>query len=239
MKYNWSKSNIQEAVNKSDSYSETLRLMNIPTSGRNADTLKRKIEEYNIAVSHFTFGNQYKRGTENQKYVKASEYLKEGSTIKPSKLKLKLIKEGIKQNICENPDCPCKDGMWLNKVLVCQLHHINGDETDNRLENLMMLCPNCHSQTENYCGNAVEKQHFYCKNCGAEITRGATYCPTCASKNHRKANRPSKEELLQSYKELKSFSAVGRKYEVSDKTISKWFISYELPGKASELKHLL
>ena len=32
------------------------------------------------------------------------------------------------------------------------LHHVNGDGSDNRLENLQMLCPNCHSQTENFAG---------------------------------------------------------------------------------------
>ena len=103
MKYDWSELSIQETVSRADSYSDTLRLMNIPTSGRNTDTLKRKIEEYNIDVSHFTFGNQYKSGIENFKYKEASEYLRKNSIIQPNRLKLKLIKEGIKQNICENP----------------------------------------------------------------------------------------------------------------------------------------
>lgn len=229
-KYNWNESNIQEAVNKADSYSETLRLMNIPTGGRNMDTLKRKIKKYNIDISHFTFRNQHKNGIENHKYKEASEYLKENSTIKPSKLKLKLIKEGIKQNICENPECPCKDGIWLHKELICQLHHINGNETDNRLENLIMLCPNCHSQTENYCGNSNKSQvKYYCKDCGSEINRGSTYCIKCSHKHHQKVDRPSKEQLMQDFKDLKSFVQVGNKYNVSDRAVRKWCITYELP----------
>ena len=63
------------------------------------------------------------------------------------------------------------------------------------------------------------------KYCGEEITRGATYRIKCSTKRRRKVERPSKDELLQLYKELKSLSAIGRKYGVSDKTISKWFIS--------------
>lgn len=235
MKYDWSKENIEKAVKDSDSYSETLRKMNIPIQGCNSNTLKKKIEEYNIDIQHFTFKKQYKEGLVNFKYIESSEYLGTDKHIQTSKLKDKLLKEGLKQNKCEI----CGITEWMNKPIVCQLHHINGNNDDNRLENLQMLCPNCHSQTENYCGNATQKQRFYCKDCGSEITRNATYCVTCSNKHRRKVERPSKEELIESYKELKSLSAVGRKFEVTDKTISKWFVSYNLPGKASELKKLL
>lgn len=235
MKYDWSKENIEKAVKVSDSYSETLRKMEIPLQGNNSKTLKDKIKEYNIDISHFTFEKQYKEGLSNFKYIPASEYIGTNKFIQSSKLKDKLIKEGIKENKCES----CGITEWMGKVITLQLHHINGNHSDNRLENLQILCPNCHSLTENYCGNSIEKQHFYCKDCGEEITRGATYCIKCLAKHHRKVERPSKDELLQLYKELKSLSAIGRKYGVSDKTISKWFISYELPGKASELKQLL
>lgn len=56
MKYNWNKENLEKAVKESDSYSEVLRKLEIPLQGNNTSTLKRKIEEYNIDISHFTFG---------------------------------------------------------------------------------------------------------------------------------------------------------------------------------------
>ena len=62
------------------------------------------------------------------------------------KLKQRLIKEGIKQNICEI----CNSDSWMGKKLNCELDHIDGDRTNHRLENLRMLCPNCHSQTDTY-----------------------------------------------------------------------------------------
>jgi hypothetical protein len=61
-------------------------------------------------------------------------------------LKLRILRAGIKQNSCEE----CGISTWRDKSLSLALHHINGDGKDNRLENLMLLCPNCHSQTPNF-----------------------------------------------------------------------------------------
>jgi hypothetical protein len=63
-------------------------------------------------------------------------------------LKGRLIRAGLKQNRCER----CGIDEWLGEPLAMALHHVNGDGSDNRLENLQMLCPNCHSQTENFAG---------------------------------------------------------------------------------------
>lgn len=62
------------------------------------------------------------------------------------KLKLRLFKEGIKKNKCEN----CGLDSWLDSKINCELDHIDGDRTNHRLDNLRILCPNCHSQTDTY-----------------------------------------------------------------------------------------
>ncbi len=64
------------------------------------------------------------------------------------KLKIRLIAEGIKENICEI--CEIKE--WNGKEISMQLDHIDGDSHNHKLNNLRMICPNCHSQTETYCG---------------------------------------------------------------------------------------
>jgi hypothetical protein len=61
-------------------------------------------------------------------------------------LKRRLLAAGLKEPRCER--CGIED--WLGEPLALPLHHINGDNRDDRLENLMLLCPNCHSQTENF-----------------------------------------------------------------------------------------
>jgi Zn finger protein HypA/HybF involved in hydrogenase expression len=70
-------------------------------------------------------------------------------TFQTAKLKVKLLKSGIKTNECE--ECGQKE-IWNGKKLIMHLDHINGKSDDHRLENLKMLCPNCHSQTETYAG---------------------------------------------------------------------------------------
>lgn len=60
------------------------------------------------------------------------------------KLKNRLIEAGLKANKCEE----CGIHEWNNKPIMIELDHVNGDSRDHRLENLKMLCPNCHSQTE-------------------------------------------------------------------------------------------
>ena len=61
-------------------------------------------------------------------------------------IKQRLIAAGVKPNRCEQ----CGTNRWHMRPLSLCLHHVNGDRHDNRLENLVLLCPNCHSQTPNF-----------------------------------------------------------------------------------------
>jgi 5-methylcytosine-specific restriction endonuclease McrA len=61
-------------------------------------------------------------------------------------VKLRLLRVGLKKNRCEE----CGISRWRDRSLSLALHHVNGDRHDNRLENLQLLCPNCHSQTPNF-----------------------------------------------------------------------------------------
>lgn len=62
------------------------------------------------------------------------------------KLKNRLIREGVKKNVCEI----CKCSSWQGKHLNLELHHADGNRQNHKLSNLQMLCPNCHSQTDTF-----------------------------------------------------------------------------------------
>ena len=75
-----------------------------------------------------------------------AEVLVPGRRTSRYSLKIRLISEGLKHHACE--ECGISD--WRGEALSLDLHHRNGDPADNRLENLSLLCPNCHSQTDTF-----------------------------------------------------------------------------------------
>ena len=216
--YDWSKEKLEVAVKNNQCYADVLRELGIPVRGRNSDTLKRKIEKYNLDTSHFTFVSKVKGVS---KKVPIEQCLIKGSTIKTYKLKLKLLESGLKENKCEI--CGCTE--WLGKPIVCQLHHIDGDETNNELTNLQMLCPNCHSQTDNYCGqaNKTEKKKYYCSECGREIKTNAKLCPICAAKHRKRYNWELEINNIKEYLTSGMNNCdIGKIYNVSEATIRKY-----------------
>lgn len=88
-------------------------------------------------------------------YKTAEEYAK-GTCVQSNKLKNKLIKEGLKEDKCEM----CGISMWLGVKIVLELHHKNGDHYDNDLDNLQILCPNCHAIQESH----KQSRSIYNKN---------------------------------------------------------------------------
>lgn len=88
-------------------------------------------------------GQQAKKGQQKgqNSYKPASYYIETGKAITSYKLKEKLIRDGLKEDKCEL----CGLSVWQNQKLPLELHHKDGDHYNNNLDNLIILCPNCHS----------------------------------------------------------------------------------------------
>jgi hypothetical protein len=129
------------------------------------------------------------------------------------------------------------------------LDHINGVADDNRLENLRIVCPNCNATLDTHCGRAnlrtvqdqscercraafrpkSARQRFCSRECGTRWERGGLPRPGA-----RRVERPPYEVLVREVKEL-GWSAVGRRYGVSDNAVRKWVRGYERAHQSASL----
>jgi hypothetical protein len=110
------------------------------------DTLKRRLRAWGVDHLH----NRPGRGRPRPwSWRHSTQYLKEDFATNIHRLKLKLWRDGMKPMECE--ECG-----WNRRAadgrLPLELHHVNGDELDNRLDNLIILCPNCHSLKDTHRG---------------------------------------------------------------------------------------
>lgn len=183
----------------------------LPTN-TNLEYFKKILEKHNIIINE---NIKTIHNTNNFERKNINEYLKYGSTIGTSKLKNLLIKNGYKAEKCEK----CENTEWLGKKIPLQLHHIDGDRKNNKLENLQLLCPNCHSLTDNFCG----------KNKTSKKSEKETI-------NKIKLPKISKDEIIEAFKKYGSFTKVGKMFNVSDKTIVKWCYKYNLPTKSLDFR---
>jgi transposase-like protein len=225
---------LTEAIAASVSWAETLRRLGYCPTGGNWRTLKKRTAELGISTAHFD-PRAASRAAARQPPLE--EVLVENSTYSRRSLKRRLYETGLKVRACEL--CG-QDEMWRGRRISLILDHANGVRNDNRLENLRIVCPNCAATLDTHCGRSakVVREPRRCKRCDREFTPKSStqrYCsrrcgtrwdrPT-ARRRVRKAIRPPYEQLRREIHEL-GYSAVGRKYGVSDNAVRKWIRAYE------------
>jgi hypothetical protein len=153
---NLTETEFKEVVANSKSIADVCRGLGIVPKGGNYKTVNQLLKKYSADTSHFTGGawNQGDRYRPIMMPTPIEKILIKGSVYSSYALKNRLFKEGFKEQCCE---C-CGLEYWLEQPIKLELHHVNGDNNDNRIENLQILCPNCHAYTDNYRGaNKVSK----------------------------------------------------------------------------------
>ncbi len=149
----WSEKDLETAVNASTSVRQVLRKLNLREAGGNYVQIRKYLDELNIDSSHFR-GRGWARGLKGigSPRIPLKEILVKNSSFQSHKLKNRLFKENIKFRACEM----CK---WAeiseDGRQPLELDHINGDRHDNRLPNLRILCPNCHSLQSTHRGRNI------------------------------------------------------------------------------------
>ena len=149
MRRKYTKELLEEKVQKCTSWRQLLFSFSLKETGGNYKNLQKKCKEFNADTSHFSGPGWNKIG--HPSFGNSIDLDKRFSIHEKkqpsSKTKDVLINHKLKENKCEI----CGITEWNGKPITFQLHHKNGNPKDDRLENLQILCPNCHSQTDTFC----------------------------------------------------------------------------------------
>lgn len=143
---NWTDQQLIETVPRQTSIAGVLRELGLTPAGGNYKGIQIHLERLELDTTHFT-GQSWSKGKSvgvSWNKIPLQDILVENSTYtNTSTLKKRLVAAGLLKDLC----CICGLLDWMGTPISLQLDHINGRNRDNRIENLRILCPNCHSQT--------------------------------------------------------------------------------------------
>jgi hypothetical protein len=137
----------RDAVASSLSQAAAIRRLGQQPSRSSYARLRRSIQAYDLDTSHFRADG----GAGRLRRRPLEEILVPGRFVNSSTLRHRLIEEGVKSHACEE----CRSSEWHGAPIPLELDHIDGDRSNNRLENLRLLCPNCHALTPTYRGRNI------------------------------------------------------------------------------------
>lgn len=165
MSRRWSRDDLKHAVKNSLSIRQVIQKLGLVPAGGNYQQVTLSIKQLSLSTTHFT-GQGWRKGKKipRNPVYQLEDVLVLNSTFNSHKLKQRLFREGMKTPECE--ECGWATQSPDGRVPV-ELDHINGDRHDNRIENLRILCPNCHSLKPTHRGKNKKRRD-------GEIGRHAT-----------------------------------------------------------------
>lgn len=240
----WTDDQLIFAVKSSYSIASVLLQLGLKATGGNYKTIQNAVKRLQLNTSHWTGKGHLRGKTHNWAPMRDFEdiLVEDSNYVSTFNLKHRLIRANLLSYECS----VCHISSWQGKELALQLDHINGVNNDHRLENLRLLCPNCHSQTDTFAGKNKKKMvgpegleppvaisaaaleaavsaipprpQNQCNKCQRPIQKRSNRCTYC--KTDEKIVWPSKEELEKLVWST-SCSKLSQQLGVSDKAIEK------------------
>lgn len=204
----------RELIEKSQNFADVLSKIGIKCTGGNYTTLKKRMREDKVDISHFRKNLPRKRPK-----MKLEDILVQNSTYARCSLKKRLLQEGVLKNQCYI--CGMND-KWNGKPLTLIIDHINGISDDNRIENLRIVCPACNSQLPTHCGRHKSKKYYFC-NCGNKMYKTSKHCRRCKDERQigkTKITWPSYQDLIYQVNST-NLTQVGKSLGVSANAVKK------------------
>ncbi|MFC9469100.1 HNH endonuclease signature motif containing protein [Streptomyces coelicoflavus] len=154
----WTREILEPVVAESASVYEVLRRLGLDPVGGHHTNITRRIRAYGIDTSHFTSVVRTEAQRHNQRRRTAEEILVADTSALARRVPGTRLKRAMRELDVEERCALCGiAAVWLGEPLPLEVDHIDGNWRDNRIENLRMLCPNCHSTTDSYRGRGKRR----------------------------------------------------------------------------------